>query len=212
MAEEIALLDTRATENFINPKTVARLHLGTKKLPYKQTVYNIDGTLNHNRAITHACDLIVSKGNKKIQQRFYVANLGHDRFILGYPWFREFQPNINWANGMLRGPPIYMETLLLGTLQHAKKYLKNKKEDQEDIILAAKRTIIKELKESILQSGETSLEERSSLVEINRTHTATEMAHHYTEENGKQEVTLPEEFKHHMALFSDEEAKAFPPT
>jgi len=40
---------------------------------------------------------------------------------------------------------------------------------------------------------------------------AIEMAHHYTEEHGKQEVTLPEEFKHHMALFSDEEANAFPP-
>jgi len=66
MAEEIALLDTGATENFIDLKTVAHLCLGTKKLPYKWTVYNVDGTLNHNRAVTHACDLIVSKGNKKI--------------------------------------------------------------------------------------------------------------------------------------------------
>jgi len=37
------------------------------------------------------------------------------------------------------------------------------------------------------------------------------MAHCYTEEHGKQEVTLPEEFKCHTALFSDEEANAFPP-
>ena len=59
-----------------------------------------------------------------------------------------------------------METLLMGTLQHAKKYLQSKKEDQEEIILAAKRTIVKELTETIPQSGETSLE-RSSLVEIN---------------------------------------------
>jgi len=51
----------------------------------------------------------------------------------------------------------------------------------------------------------------SGLVEINQTHMATEMAYHYTEEHSKQEVTLPEEFKRHMALFSDEEAKAFPP-
>jgi len=155
-AEEITLLDTGATENFIDPKTVACLCLGTKKLPYKRTVYNVDGTLNYNGAVTHACDLIVSRGNKRIRQQFYVANLGCNRFILGYPWFREFQPNINWANGMLRGPPIHMETLLLGTLQCAKKYLQSKKEDQEDIILAAKRTIIKELEETILWLGETS--------------------------------------------------------
>jgi len=37
------------------------------------------------------------------------------------------------------------------------------------------------------------------------------MAHRYTEEHSKQEVTLPEEFKCHMALFSDEEANTFPP-
>jgi len=104
---------------------------------------------------------MVSRGNKKIRQRFYIANLGRNRFILGYPWFREFQPDINWVNGMLRGPPIHMETLLMGTLQRAKKYLKDKKEDQEEIILAAKRTIIKELTETILQLGETFLEERS---------------------------------------------------
>jgi len=104
-----------------------------------------------------------------------------------------------------------METLLMGTLQHAKKYLQSKKEDQEEIILAAKRTIIKELTETIPWLGETSLEERSGPVEINQTHTATEMAHRYTEEHGKQEVTLPEEFKCHTALFSDEQAKAFPP-
>jgi len=88
---------------------------------------------------------------------------------------------------------------------------KSKKEDQEDIILAAKRTIIKELQEATLRLGETSSEERSGPVEINRTHMATEMAHCYTEEHSKQEVTLPEEFKRYMALFSDEEAKAFPP-
>ena len=210
-AEEIALLDTGATENFIDPKTVARLRLGTKKLPHQRTVYNVDSTLNQNGTVTHACDLIISKGNKKLRQRFYVANLGRNRFILGYPWFREFVPDINWANGMLRGPPIHMETLLMGTLQRAKKYLQNKKGEKEDIILSAKRTIIKELNEETLQSGETSSEEKSGPVEINRTHMATEMAHRYTEQHGKQEVTLPEEFKRHTALFSDEEAKAFPP-
>jgi len=45
-AEEIALLDTGATENFIDHTTVARLCLGTKKLPYNQPVYNVDRTLN----------------------------------------------------------------------------------------------------------------------------------------------------------------------
>ena len=139
-AEEIGLLDTGATENFIDHTMVARLWLGTKKLPFKRAVYNVDGTLNRHGTIDRACDLLVSRGNKKARQRFYITNLGQDRFILGYPWFREFQPDIDWANGMLKGPTIQMETLLFGTLQQAKRYLEEKKD--EDVILKTKETLL----------------------------------------------------------------------
>ena len=49
-------------------------------------------------------------------------------------------------------------------------------------------------------------------MEINRTNTAIEMAHQYAKTHEKEEVKLPEEFKEHEALFSDEEAKKFPPS
>jgi len=49
------------------------------------------------------------------------------------------------------------------------------------------------------------------LVEVNCTYTAVEMAHKYASEYGKEEVILPEEFKHHIALFLDEEANKFLP-
>jgi len=64
-AEETILLDTGATENFINQTTVDKLCLGTKRLPYAQAVYNIDGTMNQSGTITRACDLLVTQGNKK---------------------------------------------------------------------------------------------------------------------------------------------------
>ena len=48
-------------------------------------------------------------------------------------------------------------------------------------------------------------------VEINQTNTMINMAHKYAEEHKKATVILPEELKRHVALFSDEEAKAFPP-
>ena len=48
-------------------------------------------------------------------------------------------------------------------------------------------------------------------VEIKRAHNAIEMAHKYDQEHAKEEVKLPEEFKQHKNLFSDEEVKAFPP-
>jgi hypothetical protein len=58
----------------------------------------------------------------------------------------------------------------------------------------------------------TSEEIQSGWVEINRTNTAIEMAHKYAEENKKEEVKLPKEFKKHAALFSDEEASKFLPS
>jgi hypothetical protein len=47
---------------------------------------------------------------------------------------------------------------------------------------------------------------------IRCTHNAIEMAHKYAKSHAKEEIMLPEEFKHHAALFSDEEAKKFPPS
>jgi len=75
-AEETVLLDTRATENFIDHTTVVKLRLGMKKLPYPHPVFNVNGTLNRHGTITHACDLLVTKGNKRERQRFFVTNLG----------------------------------------------------------------------------------------------------------------------------------------
>jgi len=61
--KEIGLLDTRATENFIDSETVKKLRLGMKELPYQRPVFNVDGTPNRQGKISHYCDLMVSQGN-----------------------------------------------------------------------------------------------------------------------------------------------------
>ena len=49
-------------------------------------------------------------------------------------------------------------------------------------------------------------------MEINRIHNAMEMAHKYNEQHKKEEIVLPKEFQRHALLFSNEEAKKFPPS
>ena len=113
-AESKALIDSGAIENFIDYHTVTKLWLGTRKLEKPRTVYNVDKTLNTNGSITQSCDLYVNRGNKKVRQQFYVTNLGKNEIILGYPWLREFNPEINWQMTNVLGPCTTLETITKG--------------------------------------------------------------------------------------------------
>ena len=46
--------------------------------------------------------------------------------LFGYPWFKKFNPDINWEKSELKGPKVKIETLLYGTLQQAKKHGSNR--------------------------------------------------------------------------------------
>jgi len=85
MAEEIMLIDSGATENFINQETIKKLKLSTKKIETPVGLQNIDGTFNKSGKIMHYLNLLISHRNKKCTERFYVTNLGTDQLILGYP-------------------------------------------------------------------------------------------------------------------------------
>src|SRR5712672_2583117 len=77
--EETALIDSGATANFIDYRTVARLRLGTQKLQQTHSVRNIDGTFNRSGHISNCCNLLVSQAGKQVRARFFVTNLGNDR-------------------------------------------------------------------------------------------------------------------------------------
>jgi len=150
---------------------------------------------------------MISKGNVRKSLRFFITNLGRDRFIFGYPWFKAFKPDINWEDGMLRGPKVKVETMQKVTWDKVQGYLKEKqtKQQDSDLTMDIHEAIIEELEDQAdIWIGRNTME-------VNRTHNATEMAHKYTKQHKKEEITLPEEFKRHAALFSDKEAKKFPP-
>jgi hypothetical protein len=92
---EKALLDSGTTDNFIDQRTVDRLHISTRCLAKTRILYTIDRTENKSRRITHYVDLEITRGTQIRVQRFYITNLGTDRFILGFPWLYEFNPDID---------------------------------------------------------------------------------------------------------------------
>ena len=191
----------------------------------------MDGSPNKTGTITQVCYLQVIQGNKKQRTPFYVADLGTDRFILGYPWCQDFKPSIDWSNLLLNGPKVRMETLLYGKVQHIYQNLKEslRAKENDDLIFSVSVTNMTESPEDALAALEKSMEpgndddtlwSRGTTSElecgwveyIRRTHNAVEMAHEYAKSHTKEEVVLPEHFKRHAVLFSDEDAKKFPPS
>jgi len=98
-----ALLDCGATECFIYPWAVECLKLATRKLIKPCKVQNVDGTPNKSGEILEAVDLIVNNNGQRASHAFFVANIGQDDFILGYPFFEASNPNINWNSGHIKG-------------------------------------------------------------------------------------------------------------
>ena len=85
-ANKILLVDSGATDNFIDPRTIKYFRLGMQKLAESRKIWNIDGTTNKAGMITDFVDLNI-QGNQEIaKMRFLVTDLGIEDTILGYPW------------------------------------------------------------------------------------------------------------------------------
>ena len=105
-----ALLDCGAIHNFIDPRAIKTLSMGTNSLKQPLLVHNVDGTINRDGTITHYCNLWVRRGKHVEKLGFYVANLGWDRMILGYPWFQKFNPQFDWNTHTLKGDEVEIDT------------------------------------------------------------------------------------------------------
>jgi hypothetical protein len=108
--EDLALIDSGATNNFIDFRTVNKLGLGTRKIPRPIELYNVDGTHNQAGKIEQNVHLYIDNGQQRVLTPFFVTNLGKDRIILGYPWFEAFNPKIDWKEGKLLGPHMELKT------------------------------------------------------------------------------------------------------
>ena len=51
--------------------------------------------------MTHYTELEVLTDDKPHRLRFYIADMGPDDLVLGYPWFAATNAQPNWAEGTL---------------------------------------------------------------------------------------------------------------
>src|SRR5580693_3213625 len=100
-AEALALVDSGATENFMNLNYAHYLRLPIQRLATPRKLYNVDGSSNRSGDLLYYTDLAVQTGDRRVNLRFFLSNLGENKAILGYPWFAAMQPKIDWKRGWI---------------------------------------------------------------------------------------------------------------
>ncbi len=101
-ADETALADTGASGLFIDERYANYMKMERRILDEPLEVYNVDGTLNKKGTITHYTRILLSLGGRSTWEIFYITNLGYQRIILGFPWFKKHNPDIDWSTGRIQ--------------------------------------------------------------------------------------------------------------
>jgi hypothetical protein len=63
----------------------------------------VDRSEHKQGKLAEYTDLILKLGDQRRKQRFYIATLGYDRAILGFPFLNKLNPNIDWAKNKIVG-------------------------------------------------------------------------------------------------------------
>ena len=100
-AEAIALVDSGATENFMNLTYAKWLQLPIKQMDEPRKLLNVDRTENKGGELRYYTDLQVQMGTNYTTLCFYLTELGEQKAIMGYPWFAAAQPKIDWKRGWI---------------------------------------------------------------------------------------------------------------
>ena len=97
--ETLALIDSGAGGKFIDQNYVWKLGVKIQKLEQPLIARNVDGTRNKKGEITSFVNLDLIINGRTKRTRLLITGLGRQKIILGFPWLREQNPDINWQTG-----------------------------------------------------------------------------------------------------------------
>jgi predicted aspartyl protease len=96
-----AMVDSGATALFMGKTYADSLGICTFVLKRPIKVYNIDGTPNSAGEIQRFARLALTVDGYEHWVDFLITDLGGEGVILGLPWLRRINPNIDWEKGRL---------------------------------------------------------------------------------------------------------------
>ena len=95
------LLDTGAGGKFIDQNFVRNQKIKMKNLEHPIEVFNVDRTPNKRGTITKYTQLDLTINRRTRPHNLFVTGLGKQKIILGYPWFKQNNPEIDWEKSTL---------------------------------------------------------------------------------------------------------------
>jgi hypothetical protein len=99
------MLDSGATAVFINERFVSKHNILRRPLTRPIALHNIDGSINKAGSLTHFARLTMNIGSKYTEKLdFLITDLGPEDIILGLPWLRWINPEVDWDTGTMELP------------------------------------------------------------------------------------------------------------
>lgn len=95
------MVDSSATNLFINCQFISANCVATKQLNKEIPLYNINGSKNQAGFITEFAELTMEINGHKEKAQFLVTELGPEDVILGITWLRQHNPLIDWLKGTM---------------------------------------------------------------------------------------------------------------
>jgi gag-polyprotein putative aspartyl protease len=97
--ETEALLDSGAGGTFMNQDFAERNKLELLPIEQPILVKNVDGMPNNKGMISQFARTRLQINGEEFQEEFLITGLGKESIILGLPWLRRTNPDINWEDG-----------------------------------------------------------------------------------------------------------------
>jgi hypothetical protein len=184
------LVDSGAGGTFMDQNYARKHGFNLTKLKYLITAQNVDRTENKQGTIRYYTDLDLQVNSKTNTERFLITGLGNKKIILGLPWLREHNPEINWKEGTLQWRTTTMEEVF----------------DEEEHLNRPVNASDKVLLEYLGMKNELWINSKENL--------ATKLA---SEVNQKKpdltpEQLVPWEYHDYLDIFDEDKANRFPDT
>ena len=198
-ANHIAFLDCGATECFISQRFINKHRLGVNLMENPQKLQNADGSPNAGGGLKYFTKLEVVTGETPHLLHFYIADMGPDDLVLGYPWFTATNTHPDWTTSTLP------DSVIICTKGVASG------KPMRSVRVAEMRTMIQN--QPLLEAGE---ELYLHIMKINpacaaKTTVAQQLVEQATDKTVRTwDQIVPAHYHKHAKVFSKEAAQQFP--